>query len=198
MRETAKEFLNEKKSIFLTLGIPVCLLVFGLIVAGCDNGTNAEPDTWSDVTSLAQLNGTWKSSQSSTESEEGITATIVYELVVTIAASDNASTGTAAMTMSVITSFSGAGIDDMWDVIKSELGPSEPGDGDDVDVAFDDANHSVTVTTGMSPTDITLAAMDGIQINQHGTKVKLPADNPLATMLGRDETKPSEVILDKQ
>jgi hypothetical protein len=186
-----------KKSTFLTVGILVCLLVFGLMVAGCDNGTNAEPDTWSDVSSMTQLDGTWKGSQSSTNSQDGITATTVSELTVTIAASD-ASTGTAAMTMSVITSFSGAGIDAMWDTIKNVWGTPEPGDGDDVDVTFDDTNHSATITTGMGSTDITLDAMDGIQINQHGTKVKLPADNPLAAMLGGDDDKPSELILDKQ
>jgi len=53
-----------KKNIWFP-GLPV-LLVMGILCAGCDTSTGTKSDTWSDVTSLEQLNGTWKGSYKQT------------------------------------------------------------------------------------------------------------------------------------
>ncbi|MDR0557904.1 MAG: hypothetical protein LBG43_08595 [Treponema sp.] len=51
----------RKNKLFI-LGMLALSLMIGLILAGCDDG--GAPDTWSDVTSLEQLHGTWKGSYS--------------------------------------------------------------------------------------------------------------------------------------
>jgi hypothetical protein len=165
-----------RKNTFFVAGMLVCLLLFGLTVVGCDNGTTEETDTWSNVTSLAQVNGTWKGSGSSAESEEGISITTVYELTTTINADAGTQTGTIKFTMS----FSGEGIAQAWASIKTSLQGA----------TFDDAKYSATMTQDMGSQSITLDDMDGVQINQNGTKVKIPAD----TM---GEGSP-EMILNKQ
>jgi hypothetical protein len=165
-----------RKKMFFVTGALVCLLVFGLTVVSCDNGTTEETDTWSNVTSLAQLNGTWKGSGNSTQTDQGITATSTYEMTTRI----NASASTQTGTVTVIVSFSGAGIANAWVYIKEDF-PD--------DATFDEAKHSVTMIQNIS-SPITLDDMDGVQINQQGTKVKIPAD----TM---GEGSP-EMILNKQ
>jgi hypothetical protein len=167
-----------RKNTFFVAGMLVCLLVFGLTVVGCDNGTTEEPDTWSNVTNLAQVNGTWKGSGSLTEREQGITITAVYELTTTINASTKTQTGTVKITMS----FSGEGIDLLWEFIKI--------DEEFEDATFDDAKHSATMIEEMGSQSITLDDMDGVQINQNGTKVKIPADS-----MGGESP---EMILNKQ
>lgn len=57
----------------------VLVLVFGMTVVGCE--IEPEADTWTNVTSLSQLNGTWKGSYSQTETEEGITIKTDYATV---------------------------------------------------------------------------------------------------------------------
>jgi hypothetical protein len=152
-----------RKNTFFVAGMLVCLLVFGLTVVGCNNGTTEEPDTWSNVTNLAQVNGTWKGSESLTEREEGITITAVYELTTTINANTKTQTGTVKITVS----FSGEGIDLLWGSIKT--------DDEFEDATFDDAKHSATMIEDIGSRSITLDDMDGVQINQNGTKVKIPA-----------------------
>ena len=46
-----------KKNVWF-LGLPVCILALGALLAGCE--TSAGADKWSPVTSLNQLDGTWK------------------------------------------------------------------------------------------------------------------------------------------
>jgi len=50
------------KKFFLSAML-IMALVFGMTVVGCDNGTISS-DTWSNITSLNQMNGTWKASYS--------------------------------------------------------------------------------------------------------------------------------------
>ena len=38
----------------------VMALLFGMIVVGCNNGTTDNVDTWSKITNASQLNGIWK------------------------------------------------------------------------------------------------------------------------------------------
>jgi hypothetical protein len=152
----------KKGNVFLW-GMPAVLLVFTLVLAGCDNDTTSGVDTWSDITSLEQLNGTWKGSGSSSEEEDGITITATWELTITINASAQTLTGTVTITMT----FAGAGIEQAWSSIKDDLGEG---------VEFDNSKHSATMTQDMGTQSITLEEMNGVQINQDGTKLKIPED----------------------
>jgi len=42
-------------------------LLLALLFAGCDSGGGGDSDTWYDITSLDQLNGTWKGSNTATK-----------------------------------------------------------------------------------------------------------------------------------
>jgi hypothetical protein len=42
------------------LGLTTMLLALSLIFIGCGDGAGGEPDSWSSITNLDQLNGTWK------------------------------------------------------------------------------------------------------------------------------------------
>jgi hypothetical protein len=149
----------------LWLGILVMVLVFGMAVIGCNNNPEDESDTWSNVTSLSQLNGTWKGSYSETEIVEGITISTTAEMTIII----NSSAGTRSSSTKMIMEFSGDGISLVWPYIKEEF--DEPG------VTFNDANHSLTWTENIPTESISLSEMGDVKINQNGTKIKVPADD---------------------
>lgn len=167
--------MANKKNWF---GILVMVLVFGMAVVGCDNDpVNGGGDTWSNVTSLSQLNGTWKGSYSFTETEDGITVKTTTEMTLTINASAKTESGTMKTTMA----FSGAGIAESWSGIKETF--KETG----VSVTFNDSNHSMSMTETFSDTlddnDIAEMLASGIQINQNGTKVKQPAGDGMPEII---------------
>jgi hypothetical protein len=144
------------------LGMLVMTLVFGMMVLGCENGTTSDVDIWSDVTSLSQLDGTWKGSITDTETEEGITVKTVMEMTMII----NANAGTASGTMKMTMTFSGNGINEIWAFIKGTF----TGGG----ITFNDSNHSITMTETLPTEPISLSDMDDVKINQNGTKLKFP------------------------
>jgi hypothetical protein len=156
-----------KKKIWL--GILALALVFGMTVVGCDNGSTGGGDTWSDVTSLTQLNGTWKGSFTQTQTTEGITTRVTMEMTMTITAT-NATTGTMSGTQKMTMTFSGNGINQIWSIIKEMLFDPEEG------WTINDSTHSATMTQTIPSEPIDMSDMDGVQINQNGTKIKLPAD----------------------
>jgi hypothetical protein len=160
------------------LGVPVMALVLGMTAVGCDNGNNStgKADTWTNVTSLSQVNGTWKGSYTQTETQNGITVQAAAETTMTINASAGTRSGSSVITMT----FSGSNIDDLWPSIKK--GYEEQG------CTVNDSNHSITMTQTMSSQSISLSDMNGAQINQYGTKIKLPAG----------EEGSSEIIFVKQ
>jgi len=208
-------------------GIPAVLLVFGLglLFAGCDNGTTG--DTWKDITSFDQLDGTWKGFYSqdnvsiidliegeglppemqgmmqtvmqdiiqSVMKEMSIPPFLIETMIETMLASIkasikadilitiDASAKTQAMSITPTLTFSGVS-DLIWFAIKAGLGSS--------DVKFDDKNHSVA----MSFDDLPATALPddlltkGLQINQNGRKIKVPADSLVPGM--------PEMIFEKQ
>jgi hypothetical protein len=166
------------------LGILVMVLVFGLTVVGCDDGStdDSKADTWSNVTSLSQLNGTWKGSFTQTETEQGITIRATMEMTMTITAT-NATTGTMSGTQKMTMTFSGNGINEYWSVIK-ETYASEQG------WTVNDSTHSVTMTDTLPSQPMSMSEMDGVQINQDGKKVRLPSGT-----MGEDSP---EIIFIKQ
>jgi len=158
----------------------VMALVFGLMFVGCgDSGDSGGSDTWTDVTSLSQLAGTWKGSYSESETQQGITMRYTVEMTMTITASGN--TGTMTGTQKMTMTYSGSGIANYWDDIKE--GAEEEG------WTVNDSAHSMTMTYPIPSEPISLSDMAGIKINQDGKKVKKPADP-------NDETP--EIIFIKQ
>jgi hypothetical protein len=182
-------------------GLSVLILALGFVLAGCANDTE-EPDVWSDVTSFDQMNGTWKGSYSQTQSiqdflgsddgdESGLAemfgdmkVTTSLEIITTI----NASAKTQSMSMNMTMTFSGGNIEAGWAMLKAFMG-SEDG------VTVNEANHSITMTESqdaesISDEDISELLNQNVQINQNGTKIKLPAGQ-----MGEDSP---ELILVKQ
>lgn len=157
----------------------VLVLVFGITLVGCADPVapkTPEADTWTNVTSLSQLNGTWKGSYSQTETdEEGITVKTNVEMTVTFNAS-NASTGTMSGSMKMTMTISGNGISEMWPDIKESLKESLKESFDEDDFTFNDSNHSVSMIQPMPSTPVSLSEMGVVQINQNGKKLKTTAD----------------------
>jgi hypothetical protein len=173
------------------------VLAFGMVVIGCPTTEAGAEDSWSNVTSLSQLNGTWKGSYAETvslkeqfggewndemETKVGsdMKVTASVELTVTI----NASAKTQSMSMKVTQTYAGSKISTAWAFIKEAIG----GQG----FTFDDSKHSVSMTENMPASSIGEEELigSGLKVNQDGTKIKIPAD-----MMG--EGAP-EMIMTKQ
>ncbi|MDR0669670.1 MAG: hypothetical protein LBF95_06275 [Treponema sp.] len=158
-------------------GFPVLILVF--FVIGCQMGE--DPDTWTDLTSLDQINGTCNSSYSQTYTireiieaqgddwNDGLAArfgdmkaTVSIDLTITF----NGNAATQTVTMQVAQVFSGGRIDNEWPNIKK--GYSEP-------VIVNDEHHSVSMAREATH-PLAISDLAGTQINQHGTKLKIPPE----------------------
>jgi len=167
-----------KKS--LLPGMLVIVLIVGMAVVGCGEG-----DTWSPVTSLMQLNGTWKGSTTQSNTESGITikTTVVTESKFTASSATN---GTMSGTVDIKMTFSGKDADLLYLFMKYILS-FESG------WSFDDKTRTATYAEIIPPTPVTIATVTaaGIMINQTGNKIKIEVDAP-------DEVGVVEVILVKQ
>jgi hypothetical protein len=131
-----------------------------------------DSDTWINVTSLSQIDGTWKMSITEiVEYKEDITFKGVGELTFTFNASAGTVSGQQIMTMT----FYGEGIDSFWDSIKEsfEENYSNGSDGS-ITITPDDTNHKLTIIQDMSSEPVNLADFTGMQVNQKGTKLKGP------------------------
>jgi hypothetical protein len=176
----------KKSKLFLT-GILAITLVFGTILLGCPDDTTEEKDTWSAVKSLTQLNGTWKGSYSDTMTikesmeENGIEwdssmETMLGDIRVTISAeitmTINASAKTQTTSTSATMTFSGGNIGTVWAMISDGYSGQSG-------VTVDNAKHSITMTETQPAEPISdgdIAEMlAAVQINQNGTKVKVPS-----------------------
>jgi len=161
------------------------LLVFGFILAGCDNPTGGGGDdsTWSKITSLSQLDGTWKGSATQTMTirqfaEEGgntwnsqmsatfgnMFVTIFVDMDVTISI-DSENAGTAAATTKMNMTFSGGNINSVWSNISNSY-KSEGG------YTVNDSNHSISGEDNKGPDSVTIDDFDDIWINEDGTQIK--------------------------
>jgi hypothetical protein len=145
-------------------GILVMALVCAAAGFGYDNG--AIEDTWTNITSLTQLNGIWKGSFTRTQTESFFTMKIVADITMTITAADG-STGTASSVLVMNMTFPGNS-DLFWPMIK-EMYSGEPG------FILNESNHSITMTENIPPDSISLSEMTDVQINQNGTKFRKPA-----------------------
>jgi hypothetical protein len=157
-------FMNKR--IFLS-AIPVMVLVFGMTVIGCEN----EPsDKWSNVTSLSQVNGSWKALSSYGATTQGMKfsgTTNNYIITFNAGAQTMSSSGSTTVTIS------GGNIDENWSSLKTGLVFLNQQDG--ITVNFDDAKHSYTLTYNNFSIPLTNQQLPqmGIQINQDGSKLKM-------------------------
>jgi hypothetical protein len=176
-------------------GMLAMALVFGTVLLGCptETETEEEKDTWSNVTSLEQMNGTWKYSYSQTLTIKEMTesqgetwtdemSALYGDMKITISMIDaimtiNASAKTQAFSGTQTMTYSGGNIDTLWATIKQSSG-SQSG------VITDDAKHSLTMTINQPAQTMTdeqiarmLAGGVAAQINQNGSKLKRPAGN---------------------
>jgi hypothetical protein len=137
----------------------ILVMVFGMTVVGC------EKDTWTDTTSLSQLNGTWKGSYTLTEPEEnftGITRKSAVEMIWTVSTKD----GKTSTSMKITMTFSGSKLSAYWSDIKENYATSE-------DVIINDSKHTISMTQTDSWRIYSLNSIDKTQINQNGTKIKM-------------------------
>ncbi|MDR2718291.1 MAG: hypothetical protein LBB89_09550 [Treponema sp.] len=159
------------------LGMLVVALVFGMTVAGCKNNNDddKESDTWSNVTSLSQVNGTWKAPSTVTGNYEGmkiIASYSNYKITFT--------TGAMSVSGTSTTTFSGGNINELWSELKGKLQESleDMEEEDSFTLTFNDAKHSYTMTFNnfsQTLTDEALREMD-LKINQNGTKLNVSGD----------------------
>jgi len=168
------------------LGMLVLVLVFGMTVVGCDNGTTKEndggentnsngttgggSDVWSDVTSFSQLNGTWKAPSTATATGNGFKYTAQYSnYTITF----NSNTKTLLFSGTIKMTFSDGNINELWPDIKEGL-LEYVNQEDGVTVSStNDTNHSITMTFNnySESLDDDYIQVMGPQINQNGTKL---------------------------
>ena len=162
-------------------GILAAALISGTILPGCPNGTTGKNDTWSDVTSIDQLDGTWRGTYDETKTIQEIipgnpigidfgdtSVTINADITVTI--DSNAKRASASTTTTM--TFSGSGLSETtWAMLKMFLAGEES-------IITDDDKHSITMTENEYEEDIDEEdpSIRELQINQDGTKMRLPED----------------------
>jgi hypothetical protein len=190
-----KERIMTNKKFWL--GMAVIALAFSFVLTGCP-ADGGESDTWSKITTLQQMDGTWKGSFKYTTSisdmfgdeedgedgEDGggmfdnlgdIKVTMTVEMTTTINATAKTEAGSSKTTMA----FSGGKINEVWPMIKLLL-TSYPEEGDIIET--DEAKHSITITSSSSePVQLTNQDIEellshNLQINQKGNKIKYPAN----------------------
>jgi hypothetical protein len=184
------------------LGILAIISIYAIAVFACSTG--GESDTWSNVTNLDQLDGIWKStySQKNMAINEAVKQLAILQgvmefpfdvqaiqmalpndlkvdSVTDITLTINATQKTQAMSVTSKETFYSKNIFAFWIMLKIYL---ENFEDERVTVTTNDITHTVTMTydnptTPLSEEDITTMLDSGLQINQSGTKIKMPADS---------------------
>ena len=154
-------------------------LLLALLFTGCGGGDDGDSDTWHDITSSSQLDGTWKGSISATKSMKewiqiwewewtaaeiddffgNMSLKITYDIALNI--SSGHVTGTDKWTYA----YSGGTINTTWEEIKSWYTSVD---------SVNDSNHSLIFNDDISFTYE--EGDDDIQINQDGRKLKYDFD----------------------
>jgi hypothetical protein len=175
--------LNRARSAKVPLLIIALAAVIGFSMAACGgdddggatDGGGGSTDIWTNITSLTQLNGTWKGPFTLTlPYGEGITEKNVREITLTYTATDS-NTGTWTRSEKLTITFSGGNINTAWPAIKEEYKSMDNGV-IATDMTFNDSTHTVSYTSPPdAPSPTTLSDVSGTQINQNGTKLRWPA-----------------------
>ena len=146
------------------------MLVFGMAIVGCDNGsTDGESDVWTNVIAFSQLDGTWKAPASATyNTEEGINISASFtNYFLTF----NSTNKIVLYSGTITQTYSGGNVASFWQKKKESLKTTNSRITD----TFNDSNYSHTRT--FNNYIVTLPEEDilqiGAQINQNGTKIKI-------------------------
>jgi hypothetical protein len=180
----------KMKNLLFKSGILAFVLVFGIMIISCSEDGG---DDWENLTSFAQLNGTWKGSVSKKETEEGITYKTEVEATMTF----NTSAKTVAMTQKTIITLSGSGsnLDLIWDLMASGItsGTFDAVDEDGTDYTLiyevDNSKHRLAITSVYAPqavTDEEIAKfISETLISKNGKKMKSkkPAEEGVPTII---------------
>jgi hypothetical protein len=164
------------KNIFKLLGLIALAAVIGLSMTACPNPADSSSgsstqDTWTDVTSFSQVNGTWLAPPSNTVYLNGMTITQTF---INYRVTYNASARTTAVTGSATTAFSGGDIASQWASLKANITTQYASTSAYSSPIFDDTAHSYTLTgTGIAISMSDDELTNGFKINQNGTKLKL-------------------------
>lgn len=178
-----------KKAIRVCSILCVALLLVGIM--SCSNGSGAdgsEPDTWTKVTSLEQLKGTWEATETMTEESGDVTLsakmTMRMEYPVTV-------DGERGLKLSEIVDMTDyidemalsmeMDADDLWQEMKDEM--QEEG------VEFSDGRPYTMTSAGFIPDEYVLESftINGITlfVNQSKTKLKLDYGDGDALILNK-------------
>jgi len=176
------------KKVFFRAVILAFVILLGMMILGCeeDNGGGGGGDgDWINVTSLAQINGTWKGIISYTHTQEGINYKQEQEMTYII----NASTKTVTMSAKSIATMSGFS-NDQWTLYTSSLTPgtqtiTEDGITYTVTTEIDTTKRTITLTSTHTPQTQTLTDADiaeilsfGWQISRDGRRWRTTTDDP--------------------
>jgi len=177
------------KNVLFKVGILAFVLLFGTMIISCDDGGGGGgggDSDWINVTSLAQINGTWKGTVSYTETHEGINYKQEQEMTYII----NASTKTVTMSTKSIITMSGFS-NDQWTSYTSSLTPetqtiTEDGITYTVTTVINNLKRTITTTATIPPQTQTLTDADiaemlssaGMQISKDGRRLRQPIDDP--------------------
>jgi len=168
------------KNAYKLVGIIALALVIGFSMAGCPSSTSstAEPDTWTDVTDSDQIIGTWKGSFTETFTKDNVSSlpsnvTMKIAREITAIVVDGQS---PSVSEKQTWTFSGQNSGVVYNMIKDDVFDQDtnvlnlPNGWYD----FDDSTKTIIMTPSVPP-----SAPEGIQINQSGTKLKVPAGSSL-------------------
>ena len=165
---------SEAEAFTATLINGVLAIDGGSIIG--DDGEEYDIDpldaTWSNVTSLSQVNGTWKYSLSDTETMPGVSENIDMDVVVEITFTVNAKAGTLSAAQKRTITFSGADVAQLWSEIKSNE--------EYIGWTANDTNHSLTETQTGPSEKVTVSDFKDFLINKDGDKLMAPFDDEMA------------------
>jgi hypothetical protein len=169
---------NRKQSIVVGIAAIALTLALPLTLTNCpqptssSNSSSGSAETWTDVTSLSQINGTWKGGLIETYPTEWPNVNERFESEGTI--TFNASAKTASVSMKYTYTFSGSGLSSSWTNIKTEMATvsrSSYSGTITMTATFNDTAHTATYTlTDSGP----IGDPSGLKINRDGTKLRLP------------------------
>ena len=170
----------------LTVMLALALACCGGSSGSSNEGSNeVEPDTWYSVTSLQQLDGTWKGMYSDTKTlkkwyedngntwtseDQEIFGDMILRIDIELLFLINASAGTRSGSQKLTETFSGGKINEIWEDLKS-------GELDGPGITIDDSKHSASLTDNFGPEPFSEDDLNVAQINQYGTKVRMRADD---------------------
>jgi hypothetical protein len=189
------------------LGMLGMALVFGLTVTGCDSGlTDDEEDTWTNITSINQLDGTWKIQDNNIWVEGIIRGDNHNYIMQKIRAVGFTTINTKAKTWLLsgkfIATFSGTGLNDVcdfasyWSYISNYYSSLNYYISDNANyIIIDNANHTVTIPYYEEydiDYDEYYRHQNMFQINQNGKKLRVLTGK----FIGEDSIEESESTLE--